>query len=170
MTLVPTDLLSYFKRAGWKPQRSVALPTSITDQIPDDHPAGPILSEFSGLTVGKNGAGKECGTSDVAFQFIQRTEESDVWNALLGTTLVGIAKVDSNHADLFVDSLGRYFYFSSVHDAACFEGASFDESMRRLLLGIRCQPMLRPDQQSVTVYGDEFTADSPEVFSYVRAV
>jgi hypothetical protein len=170
MTLVPEDLLKYFKHAGWKPQRSVALPKSITDQIPGGHPAGPILSEFSGITVGRNGAGKECGTSDVAFQFVQLTDEADVWSDLLGTTLVGIATVGSNHADLFVDSLERYFCISSVHDATCFEGASFGESMRRLLLGIRCRPMLRPDQQSVTVYGEVFTADSPEVFDYGTAV
>jgi hypothetical protein len=114
MTLVPEDLLTYFKRAGWKPQRSIVLPKSITDQIPDGHPAGPILSEFPGLTVGKNRKGKECGTSDVAFQFVQRTDEADVWSDLLGTILVGIATVDGNHADLFVDSLGRYFYISAV--------------------------------------------------------
>jgi hypothetical protein len=74
--------------------------------------------------------------------------------------------VHHNHGDLFVDSFGRYFSISSMHDATCFEGASFAEAMRRLLRGIRCRPMLRPDQHSVMWYGDEFTSNSPEVYDY----
>lgn len=170
MTLVPEDLLMYFSLAGWQPERSVALPKSVIAQIPDGHPAGPILSEFSGITVGNCGPGEECATSDVAFQFVEPADEAAVWSNLLRTVLVGIATVHHNHADLFVDSFGRYFSISAVHDATCFEGATFGETMRRLLCGIRCRPMLRPDQQSVTVYGDEFTADSPEVFDYSRTL
>src|SRR4030095_943165 len=141
-----------------------------TDQIPEGHPAGLILSEFSGMTVGRCEAGEECATSDVAFQFIQPIDESNVWSGLLGTVLVGIATVHHNHGDLFVDSFGRYFSISSVHDATCFEGACFAEAMRRLLRGIRCRPMLRPDQHSVMAYGDEFTSNSPEVYDYSRPV
>ena len=142
----------------------------MTAQIPQGHPAVPILSAFSGLTVGKCGAGEQCGTSDVAFGFVERGDEADVWSVLLQTVLVGIATVDHNHGDLFIDSTGRCFLISGVHDATCYEGASFSEAMRGLLRGLRCRPMLRPDQQSVTLYGDEFTADSPEVFDYSQAV
>ena len=116
------------------------------------------------------GAGEECGTSDVAFRFVEGGDESDVWSGLLQTVMVGIAIVDHNHGDLFIDSSGRCFVISGVHDATCYEGASFSEAMRRLLRGLRSRPMLRPDQQSVTVYGDEFTADSPEVFDYSQAL
>ena len=170
MTLVPEDLATYFNLAGWQPGRSIALPKSITDQIPEAHPAGRILSEFSGITVGKCEAGEECATSDVAFQFIEAIDEAAVWSELLGTLLVGIATVHHNHGDLFVDSLGRYFSISSVHDATCFEGDSFADAMRRLLHGNRCRPMLRPDQQSVMMYGEEFTSNSAEVFDYSRSV
>ena len=142
----------------------------MTAQIPQGHPAVPILSAFSGLTVGKCGAGEQCGTSDVAFGFVERGDEADVWSGLLQTMLVGIATVHHNHCDLFIDSTGRCFTISGVHDATCYEGASFGEAMRHLLRGIRCRPMLRPDQQSVMLYGDEFTADSPEVFDYSQAV
>jgi hypothetical protein len=38
--------------------------------------------------------------------------------------------------------------------------------MERLLLGRRSQPMLRPDQQSVVMYGEEFTADHPGVYRF----
>ena len=146
MTFVPQDLSTDFILAGWHPSRSVTLPKPITDQIPEGHPAGAILCEFSGITVGKCGEGEECATSDVAFQFVEAIEEADVWSSLLGTVLVGIATVHHNHGDLFVDSFGRYFSISAVHDATCFEGASFGGAMRNLIRGIRCRPMLRPDQ------------------------
>jgi hypothetical protein len=168
MTLVPEDLLTDFKLAGWQPGRSVSLPSSITHRIPGGHPAAPVLTEFSGITVGKCEAGEECATSDVAFQFVEPDEAVEVWCDLLGTVLVGVATVHHNHGDLFVDSLGRYLSISAVHDATCLEGTSFAEAMHRLLRGIRCRPMLRPDQESVIVYGVEFTADSPEVFDYSR--
>jgi hypothetical protein len=170
MTLVPPDLLTYFRRAGWRPSRRVALQKSVAAQIPEDRPAFPILSAFSGITVGKCGVGEECATSDVAFGFIECGHEADVWSGLLGTVLVGIATVHHNHGDLFVDSSGRFFSISAVHDATCYEGASFGEAMRGLLRGIRCRPMLRPDQQSVTLYGFEFTANSPEVYDYSQVV
>ena len=169
-TLVPQDLLKYFRRAGWQPQRSVALSKSVIAKIPKGHPAVPILTAFSGLTVGECGTGEQCATSDVAFGFVERDDEADVWSGLLQTVLVGIATVHHNHGDLFIDSTGRCFTISGVHDATCYEGASFSEAMRHLLRGFRCRPMLRPDQQSVMLYGDEFTSDSPEVFDYSQAL
>lgn len=143
---------------------------SVTAQIPAGHPAFQILSSFSGITVGKCGPGEECATSDIAFGFIERGYEADIWSSLLGTILVGIGTVHHNHADLYVDSTGRFFETSAVHDATCYLGASFDDAMRALLRGIRSRPMLRPDQRSVTLYGDEFTSDSAEVYEYSRAV
>ena len=84
--------------------------------------------------------------------------------------MVGIATVHHNHGDLFIDTIGRCFSISAVHDATSYEGASCGEAMRGLLRGIRCRPMLRPDQQSVSLYGDEFTANSPEVYEYKRTI
>jgi hypothetical protein len=170
LMLIPEELLSHFQSAGWRPGRSVSLPDSITAQISAGHPALPILAAFSGITVGKCKAGEQCATSDVAFGFVERSYQADVWSGLLGTVLVGIASVHHDHGELYVDLAGRFYGVSTIHDATCYEGTSFGEAMRGLLCGIRCRPMLRPDQQSVTFYGDEFTADSPEVYDYSRAL
>jgi hypothetical protein len=88
------------------------------------------------------------------------------WNGLLGTTLIGIAEFHHAHGELYVDSAGRVFSLSLIHDAFSFEGATFDEAVERRLLGRRCRPMLRPDQESVTLYGEEFGHDHPSVYRY----
>ena len=70
-----------------------------------------------------------------------------------------------SHGELYVDGSGRYFT-GDIGENVCFAGASFGEAMERLLLGQRVQPMLRPDQDAVMVYGEMFTADHPSVYKY----
>jgi hypothetical protein len=82
------------------------------------------------------------------------------------TELVGIAGVNNDHGELYVDALGRCFGASCVHDAFFFYGESFAEAVEGILLGRRARPMLRPDQPFVTLYGEKFTAESPEVYRY----
>jgi hypothetical protein len=140
----------------------------LSSAVPPDHPAVAILSNLGGLTVGVSGTGIECATSDIAFQELSLTDETrDVWVGLLDTELVGIAQVCHGHGLLYVDSEGRCYGASQIHDAFYFEGTSFGEATERLLLGRRSRPMLRPDQHVLQLYGEEFRADDPSVYRWV---
>jgi len=165
--MLPFDLFSFFKSAGWYPGRAVDLPPGLGQQLPEGHPAFRILSEFGGLTVGKVGRGQQCASSDVAFGFVDAADyQIEIWNDLLGTILVGIAEVHHAHGELYVDTAGRCFGVSLMHDAFYFEGESFGDAMRGLLLGRRSRPMLRPDQETVTLYGIDYDVNSPELYKY----
>jgi hypothetical protein len=41
--------------------------------------------------------------------------------------------------------------------------------MEGLLLGRRARPMLRPDQETVDLYGETFTANHPSVYVWSAA-
>ena len=167
MIMLPQDVLPFFKRAGWYTGRTVALPEDLVDKLPQAHPAIEILSKFGGLKVGQVGSGEQCATRDVLFGFIYEDyEDIQIWNGLLGTTLMGIAEVHHSHGELYVDTAGRCFELSMIDDTFCFEGESFGNAMQGLLLGRRARPMLRPDQETVTLYGIEYNASSPELYKY----
>ena len=91
---------------------------------------------------------------------------TEVWGGLLGLRLVGIADVHNAHAELYVAADGRCFESSCIHPAFYFRGASFAEAVEGMLLGQRARPMLRPGQESVTLYGERFTENSPELYRY----
>jgi SUKH-3 immunity protein len=163
MIEVPATLQRLFVAAGWRPGRTVRL----SPTIPADHPAASILTNFGGLRVGTTGPGKECATSDVAFQELPMEDATrKVWAALLRTELIGIAEVHNEHGALYIDRAGRCYQGSLIHDAFSFEGASFNEAIERLLLGRRSRPMLRPDQTAIRLYGDEIRADDPRVYKW----
>ena len=126
-----------------------------------------MLAQFGGLAVGHCGTGKECAASDIHFCLVGPTDpDISAWNRLLSTTLIGIAEIHHAHGELYIDTAGRFFSLSLIHDAFSFEGSTFDEAVERLLLGRRTRPMLRPDQESVTLYGEEFRAEHPSVYRY----
>src|SRR5262249_54950187 len=112
------------------------------------------------------GPGEECARSDVRFCEVSPDESvTQVWGALLGTELVGVAEVHHAHSTLYIDTLGRGFE-ACLHDVLCFAGASFGEAMEVLLLGRRARPMLRHDQPTVRMYGEDIAADHPSVYRY----
>ena len=156
-------MLWQFVLAGWYPGRNRPVPAS----IPPGHPAAGVLARFGGLTVGRCGAGRECATSDIRFgPVVPADPDIPRWEALLATTLIGVAEVHHSHGELYVDSSGRYYGLSGVHDAFYLEGLHFSEAVEGLLLGRRARPMLRPDQESVTLYGVDFTADHPGIYRW----
>lgn len=160
---VPMSVRPLFLAAGWSPGHPVAVPSTISI----DHPAANVLAQFGGLKVGKVGAGEECATSDVCFGEVYPNEDiTRVWGSLLGSELIGVAEVHHAHEALYVDIGGRYYGASTVHDAFYFYAETFGETMERLLLGRRSRPMLRPDQASVGMYGEEIAADHPSVYHY----
>jgi hypothetical protein len=164
MVQVPDSVRARFVAAGWYPERRVAVSTA----VPADHPAAAILATFGGLTVTPGcKIGEECASDDLAFGELFPDESiTDVWAGLLGTRLVGVADMHHGHGELYIAADGRCFGRSCIHDAFYFEGASFAEAAERAMLGRRAQPLLRPDQSSVTLYGVRFTADSPEAYRY----
>jgi hypothetical protein len=165
---LPDSVKSLFVAAGWRPGRQVTLRTL----APVHHPAASILSEFRGLNVGRVGlGGEQCGRSNVAFgkQSPSEAPEIKLWSELLGSQLICVATVHNDHEELYADTLGRYFGSSMIHDAFYFHGASFTEAMEQLLLGRRARPMLRPDQETVDLYGETFTANHPSVYAWSAA-
>jgi hypothetical protein len=95
--------------------------------------------------------------------------EIKLWSELLGSQLIYVATVHNDHEKLYVDALGRYFGLSLIHDTFYFHGASFGGAMEGLLLGRRARPMLRPDQETVDLYGETFTANHPSVYVWSAA-
>jgi hypothetical protein len=155
-------LIDKFVNAGWYPGRQRSVPPN----LPPDHPAYAVLRSFDGLAIGSTGAGIECATSDIRFCPIEPDDEIITWNKLLGETLFGIAEFHHAHSELFIDTAGRCYGRSCVHDAFCFEGKTLFEAVERLLLGMRSRPMLRPDQVSLVLYGNTYNLESPEVYKY----
>ena len=161
-TELPQSVRGIFSAAGWKADRQVPVPAP----VPHEHPAYAVLSEFGGLTVGRNGAGKECAKHKLVFGYIEPDREVLRWTDLLQSQLVGVADIEAGHGELYVDASGRWFFRSCIHDAFAFEGASLAEAMECELLGRRSQPMLRPDQSRVVMWGKVFTPDDPRIYRY----
>ena len=164
LELIPPQSVSpLFLSAGWHTGRSVAV------SVAKEHPAHALLSQFSGLCVGNTGSGETCASNDIAFRPLtlepDDTQISD-WCGLLNTTLIGVGDVHHAHGELWLASDGRYFGRSLIHNAFYFEGATFADAMERLLLGRKSSPLIHPSQDSVTLYGDEYSRGHPDVYVY----
>jgi hypothetical protein len=167
----PPDVLDTLRGAGWTPGRRDAktIERLEREQIPAGHPAFATLSELSALAVGEIGRGEECARSNVSFDLLTDHDENVLkWASILRTRLVGLGWTHNNHGELFMAEDGRVFENSVVHDAFCFLGSDLAEALTRLLRGQRALPMLRPDQTEVTLYGERFIADDPNVYRWQR--
>jgi len=167
MIQLPSTVRQRFIEAGWEPERLA----TVSDAVPAGHPARDVFESFSGLTVVPDQEGEECAPNDLWFcEWFRDNPTTDsvarTWNALLDTQLFAIAEVHRGHSVMYIATDGRCFGSSSIHDAFYFEGGSFTEAVERSLLGRRARPLLRPDQDAVRLYGDEFRADSPGVYHY----
>jgi len=159
---IPSEVRHLFLAAGWRPARRVG----VEDSVPEHHPAHNVLQEMGGLHVGEAGCGIECASGDLIFQFCDDPEILSMWSELLGSQLIGVAKVCHGHGLLLMDEAGRCFGASLIHDAFYFEGPNFGEALKGKLLGYRSRPMLRPDQHQVYLYGDTFVRGHPAIFEY----
>jgi hypothetical protein len=165
MIQLPATVRHCFIEAGWEPERRA----TVSDAVPAGHPAREILESFSGLTVVPDQEGEECAPDDLCFRDWFRENpgpdrDVQVWNRLLDTLLFRIAEVHRGHGVMHIATDGRCFVSSCIHDAFGFQGASFADAVERALLGRRLMPLLRPDQKTVRLYGEEFRADSPGVY------
>jgi hypothetical protein len=163
----PEAVRQSFLDAGWFLGRSVPVAAS----VPRDHPAWAVLAVFGGLTIlerepepDPNWPPKE----ELVFRALYPCPPvTDVWGGLLGSRLVGIADVHNAHAELYLAADGRCFESHCIgHPAFYYRGASLADAVEGLLLGRRARPMLKPDQESVSLYGEQFTADSPGLYRY----
>jgi len=164
---VPESVLPLFRAAGWP---SVTKKSS-KHTVSPGHPAASILLQLNGLQIGECGAGDECARSDIVFGRNEQLEQDDVvleWQSLLATTLICIGEVHHFHGALFMDSSGACYQSSLIHEAFSFEGASFGAAVERILLGRKGQPMLRPNQLSVSMYGETITESHPSIYKYGR--
>ena len=162
---IPPRVRPMFTAAGWQPGRCVL----VHDQVPQLHPAHDVLKELGVLHVGRPELGGiECASSDLEFCFcdVNADDVLSTWNALLRSQLIGVAEVQNRHGWLLVDEAGRCFGASQIHDAFYFEGQTFGEAVERLLLGFKARPMLRPDQDQVSLYGTTFARGHSAIFDY----
>jgi SUKH-3 immunity protein len=162
----PEAVQQWFVDAGWCPGRFVEVPPS----VPTGHPAWDILAAFGGLVILERDPEPDPDwppIEELVFRdLFPCPAVTEVWGQLLDTRLVGIANVHNDHGELYIASDGRCFGSSSIHPAFYYHGESFTEAVEGMLLGRRARPLLRPDQPFVALYGERFTADSPELYRY----
>ncbi len=163
---IPKEVLPEFLDAGWSASRRVPPPPELVVSVGADHPGVHLLTALSGLHVGGTGAGEECARSDIEFGWPGPEDNDEIawWEQALGTRLVCIGEVHHGHGALYVASDARCFGLSLVHDLFAFEGDSIATALVRLIRGRRSKPMLRADQTTVMMYGDDYTRDSAEVY------
>jgi hypothetical protein len=81
----------------------------------------------------------------------------------LGVELVGIAEAHNAHGELLLSDSGHVFGNSYIHPAFWYEGRTIQEAVRNILAGVRSRPMLLDGEASVTLYGETYGRDDPEV-------
>lgn len=169
--MVPSELDDALRKAGWTPERSdpeMAERMSRHD-VAASHPAFKVLTEFGALALGDVHEGEQCSTSNIFFDLLVDDDpNAKAWANLLETQLVGFAWTDNNHGQLYMAEDGRVFGNSVVHDAFYFLGIDLREALLRLLCGRRAMPMLRPDQASITLYGDTFVEGDAALYAWRR--
>jgi hypothetical protein len=162
----PEAVRQWFLNAGWYPGRAVPVP----DSVSRDHPAWDILAAFGGLVILEREPGPEPASTpieELAFRPLHPDPSiTEVWGELLGSRLVGIAEVHNAHGELYIAADGRCFGASCIHPAFYFHGQSFTEAVEGILHRRRARPMLAPEQESIDLYGERFTAASPDLYRY----
>ncbi len=157
----PPSLCSLFEQAGWLPERQVP----VSSRVPSNHPALAILSAFASLKVGSTGAGLECAASDIEFQDEDsHTASEERWGQYLGSQLIFVGYQHNGHGALFIDSRGRVFGESLIHEAFWLDGEDVWIGVENVLLGRRSRPILYPSQSSVSLYGELYTRGDPRIF------
>lgn len=168
---VPSELDDALRNAGWTPGRSDPEMAEHLSRhnVAASHPAFKALTEFGALTLGGTRKGEQCSTSNIFLDLlVEEDPNAKAWANLLETQLVGFAWTDNSHGQLYMAEDGRVFGNSVVHDAFYFLGIDLREALLRLLCGRRAIPMLRPDQTSITLYGDTFVEGDAGLYAWRR--
>ena len=158
------NVTEWLRKQNWHGHRRIEVPAG----IPSGHPAESILASFGGLSLLRpDDEFPDDPIVEIEFQSLPPHDKVvKTWSNLLRSTVVGIGYGHSQHEKVYVDSRGRMYADSLMHDAFYLHGISLADCLHNLLIGARAKPMLRPDQPSVRLYGKLFTKNSPEVFRY----
>ena len=158
MSLVPDDLVSKFEESGWYHGRRVAVDAG----VPADHPAHAVLAEFGGLRLMRFYGDYE--VCEVEFLYVaDKDDHPRLWEAALGTQLVGIAEHHNSHGELWMSDRGIVFGNSMIHPAFWYLGNTFHEAVENLMAGRPGRPMLLDSEASATHHGREYTRGDAEV-------
>jgi len=162
MNLAP-EIENWLSESGWHRDRRV----EVASVVPKAHPAHAVLESLDGLSLYQT---RDSGSNADPICEIRFTpldfEATDIhgWSQTLRTELIGIGGGHNDHEQVFVDSAGRIFAASLIHDAFYFRGDSINDYLLGLMSGRRARPMLRPSQTTVMLYGVQYSRDDPEVY------
>lgn len=127
-----------FINAGWHKGREIKVKKQVLNSFKSAYKnAVTVITEFGGLNVGEVGAGRELSASDICF----RTETFDFGSEFhnywvnLNTSLFSIASAHHDHMLLLVDDSNDFYIFTEP-DEQLYKVGSFDETVKRVLLGI----------------------------------
>ncbi len=127
-----------FVDAGWHEGRQVEGINQASNSSSTAHKnAAAVLAEFGGLDVGEVGPGRELSASDISFRtqaFDFGNEFHNYWQSL-EVSLFAFASAHHDHMLLLVDDENSFYIFTDP-DEQLYKVGSFEETMKRVLLGI----------------------------------
>ncbi|NMP16007.1 SUKH-3 domain-containing protein [Thalassotalea sp. Y01] len=127
-----------FVDAGWYKGRQIKSTSQTLDSPNKAHEnALAVLTEFGGLNVGEVGAGREISASDVSFKSDAVNFGGMIGNCWqdIDVSLFAFASAHHDHMILLVDD-NNCFYIFTDPDEQLYKIGNFEETMRRVLLGI----------------------------------
>lgn len=127
-----------FSDAGWHEGRNIKIKTPFFGVKNVAHKnANVVLAQFGSLEVGEVGAGRELSASDISFRSEALNfggEFHNYWSEL-NTSLYAFASAHHDHMLLLVDE-DNVFYIFTDPDEQLYKIGSFDETVKRVLLGL----------------------------------
>jgi hypothetical protein len=127
-----------FLNAGWHEGREFKVKKQILKSFNAAYKnAVAVLAEFGDLNVGEVGAGRELSASDISFRadtFDFGSEFHNYWVSL-ETSLFAFATAHHDHMLLLVDDNNDFYIFTDP-DEQLYKVGSFEETLKRVLLGI----------------------------------
>ncbi len=156
------EVREWFLECGWSPHHRMVVP----DAIPIDHPAHAVLENFGGIKLlEREQHSEDEPIEEFHFRSLPATSsEIERWAKRLKTTLIGIGDEHNCHGELYMDSRGRCFSNSLIHDCFAFSGESFDDMLLGTLQHRRHRPLLPRFQESVRIYGEEIQRGDPRIW------
>ena len=158
------DVADWLLRHDWHADRSVDVP----EWVPAMHPAHSILKSFGGLSLlSYSDEFPDDPIAEIDFGILSPDDTTAAnWSRLLGSTLIGIGVGHNQHENVYSDAEGKIYGRSLMHDAFYLLGPSLLACLHNLLTRTRAKPMLRPDQNSIRLYGRTFDSTSDELHRY----
>ena len=127
-----------FVDAGWHEGRQVETKSlTLSSSSSAYKNAIAVLAEFGDLDVGQVGPGRELSASDISFRtepFDFGSEFHNYWQSL-DVALFAFASAHHDHMLLLVDDQNNFYIFTDP-DEQLYKVGSFEETMKRVLLGI----------------------------------